>query len=197
MAIANAQLYQRAQASLEAERRAYGEMSREAWRELLRTRRDLAFLSNRLGVFPAGDMWEPRMEAAIRTGEPKHSDGASARQPAVAVPIKLRDQVIGVIDAQMPEGADEWTADQVTLLQALADQLGVALEGAQLYRDAQERAGREAVTRRISDEVLSAAGIDEILERTAQALSRELNASEVVIQLGAQTALVGDSLAKP
>ena len=100
--------------------------------------------------------------------------------------------MIGVIDAQRRSGTGEWSAEEISLLQALADRLGVALEGAQLYRNAQVRATREAATRRISEEVLSATGIDEILETAAQALSRELHASEVVVRLGTRASLIGE-----
>ena len=80
--------------------------------------------------------------------------------PLATMPIRTRGgHAIGTVDARKPPGAGEWTPEERALFQSLVDRLGVALDGAQLYQDAQERAERE---RLIGD---IAAQIRERLER--------------------------------
>ncbi len=69
VAISNARLFQQAQESLEAQRRAYGELSHQAWRDLLRGRPNLGFLRNRQGISPAEYLWRPEMDTALAHGQ--------------------------------------------------------------------------------------------------------------------------------
>jgi GAF domain-containing protein len=182
MAISNARLFQQAQESLEVERRAYGELSRQAWRELIHVRPDLGFVSDERGISPAGDLWEPQMEAALKTGEitPGGGDGAD-----LAIPVKVRGQVIGVIDARKAEDAGEWTAEEVALIQTLTEQLGVALESARLYQDAQRRAVRERLTREITDKVRRVTDVEGIVQAAVDELFSALGTSRAFVRLGA------------
>jgi GAF domain-containing protein len=182
MAISNARLFQQAQESLEVERRAYGELSRQAWRELIHIRPDLGFVSDERGISPAGDLWEPRMEAALKTGEITPGDGDGAD---LAIPIKVRGQVIGVIDARKPEDAGEWTAEEVALIQTLTEQLGVALESARLYQDAQRRAVREQLTREITDKMRRVTDVEGIVQAAVDELFSALGTSRAFVRLGA------------
>jgi GAF domain-containing protein len=181
MAISNARLFKQAQESLEAERRAYGELSRQAWRELLRTRPDLGFLSDERGTYPASDLWEPQMEVALQRGETTPGDGDGT---TLAVPIKVRGQVIGVIDAHKPDGAGEWTAQEAALMETLTEQLGVALESARLYQDTQRRAGREQLAREITEKMRSVASVEDIIQTAVDELSRVLGTSRTFVRLG-------------
>jgi len=182
MAISNARLFQQAQESLEVERRAYGELSRQAWRELIHIRPDLGFVSDERGTSPAGDLWEPQMEAALKTGEITPGDGDGAD---LAIPIKVRGQVIGVIDAHKPEDAGEWTAEEVALIQTLTEQLGVALESARLYQDARRGAVRERLTREITDKMRRVTDVEGIVQAAVDELFSALGTSRAFVRLGA------------
>lgn len=57
----------------------------------------------------------------------------------VAVPIRWGERVVGVLDVQSRQRNDFDELD-VTTLQTLADQIGIALENARLYTEAAERA---------------------------------------------------------
>ncbi len=92
----------------------------------------LGFLRDRGGISPVGDLWRPWMETALPTRETAPIEGDAT---ALATPIKVRGHVVGMIDARKPDDAGAWTPEQIALLETLADQLGVALEGARLYDD--------------------------------------------------------------
>jgi len=180
MAINNAQLFQQVEESLEMERRAYGEVSRGAWRGLLRTQSDLAFLSDERGISPCGDLWEPQMETALRTG--KAVAGNTSGQ-SLAVPIKVRGQIIGVIDTQKSSDATGWTPEEITLTEALSEQLGMALESARLYQDIQRRAERERLTGQITARMREALDIDIVLQTAVREMGERLGIAEVEVRM--------------
>jgi GAF domain-containing protein len=180
VAISNARLFEQAQESLAAEHRAYGEMSRAAWQELLRAESELGFLSRRRDTVPAGDLWRAEMKAAMHRGETTLGDGDSR---TVAIPIKVSDQVIGVVDGRKPDGAGEWTPEEIELLEAMTEQLDVALEGARLYQDTQRRAARERLTREIADKMRRAADLDALMKITIQETAAALGTSDAFVQV--------------
>ncbi len=55
----------------------------------------------------------------------------------VLVPIKTRSQKLGVIVAAHCQGSRPWDADEVELLQAVANQLAIAIDQAELFDSAQ------------------------------------------------------------
>ena len=186
LAISNARLFQQAQGAVEAERRAYGELSREAWQQLLRTGTDLGFFSDSQETVVAGDIWRPEMKAALRTGQITPGDDGVT----LAIPLSVRGQVVGVVDGRKPEGTGTWTQDEIELLQALTDQMNVALEGARLYRESQRRATREQITREITDNIRAASSVEEAMKRAIQQIARVFNASEMVARLGTEAYLI-------
>jgi GAF domain-containing protein len=179
VAISNAQLFQKVEESMETERQAYGDLSRQAWRALLREETGLGFYSSEQGTTSAGDMWLPEMESALRTGEiVQGNDGVR-----LAIPVKIRDQVIGVIDGRKPDGAGMWTQEEIELLQVLAERLSVALESARLYRDSQRREGRERTVGRIAGRVRETLDIDMVLQAAVREISAALNVAEVEVRM--------------
>jgi len=184
LTIDNVQLFQQAQESLEAERRAYGELSREAWRELLSTHREMAFLSDERGISPAGDLWEPRMEMALRDGKIAPGD---EDETTLAIPIKMRGQVIGVIDAHKPDDTSRWTADEIDLMKLLTGQLSIALESARLYEVTQRRAAQEQLTSEITARMRETLDIESVLQTAALEIRKVLDLAEVEVRMGTQS----------
>ena len=90
---------------------------------------------------------------------------------------------MGVIDGRKPEGAGAWTQAEIDLLQALADQMNVALEGARLYRETQRRAARERVAGEVTGRIREAVEIDAVLERALAELGQALNAERGAVYL--------------
>jgi GAF domain-containing protein len=189
LAISNAQLFQRAQESLEAERRAYGELSRQAWREYLQTRSKMAFLRDEKGL-SAIDAWiDPEVEQVLATGKTSKSEDGATK---IGVPIRVRGQVIGAIDAHKSEDGGEWTEEQVSLLETLAGQISEALEAARLYQDAQERAAREQLTGEITARMRETLDIDRVLQTAIREIGERLDISEVEVRMGPEKASESD-----
>jgi GAF domain-containing protein len=180
VAISNARLFQQAQGSLEVERRAYGEVGREAWGALLHARPDLGFYRDERGVFPIGDVEQP--EEAQRTRKTPGADDATKQ----TMPIKVRGHTIGVIDAHKPAGAGEWTAEEAALMETLADQLGVALESTRLYQDSQHRAATEQLIGEVTARMRESLDMDRVLQTAVREIGQALGIAEVEVRMSSK-----------
>ena len=84
-------------------------------------------------------------------------EGSQTRSELV-VPIIMREQIIGVLDAQS-EHVDDFTERDLELMQALASQAGVAIQNARLYEQARQMAvmeERQRLARELHDSVTQA-----------------------------------------
>jgi GAF domain-containing protein len=180
MAISNARLFRQAQESLEAERRAYGELSRGAWRELLGTQPDLSIIRDERGISTAGDLRQPEVEEALRTGQAITAEDGGQN---LAMPIKVRGQVIGAIDAYKPDESGNWTTEQIALLEVLAEQLGDALEDARSYEDAQRRAAQDRLLAEATAHMRETLDMDTVLRTAVQEMRQALGLSSMTIRL--------------
>ena len=184
VAIDNARLFAETQSSLEAVRRAYGQLSRAGWTDLLRARPALSYRCDARGATQAGEIWRPEMERALHTGETIQGNGTTVEErTTLAVPIKVRGTVIGVLDTCKPAARGAWTPAEVALIEALADQVGLALEGARLYRDAQRRAAREQLAAQVTAHMRETLDLETVLETAVREIGQTLDLHDVTIQL--------------
>ncbi len=189
VALSNAYLFAEREEALQAMQQAYGEMSEEAWIDLLRRRSDLGYRSDKQGVSRAGDIWRPEMERALQEGQTvQGGDGLDAPDDdTLAVPIKVRGNVIGVLDTRKPQDVGGWAQEEIELLELLADQLGQALESARLYQDTQRRAAREQVLGQMTAGFTRSLDLDAVLRSAARELGRLPNVTEASVHIGAPT----------
>lgn len=180
-AINNARLFQQVEESIQTERRAYGELSGQAWANLLGAQRGLGFMSDRQTVTPVGDTWTPHMQTALTTGQ----TAVAADSAALAIPIKVRDRVIGVIDGRKRDGSGQWTEDEIALLQTLAEQSALALESARLYQDTQFRAARERMIGEVTGRIRETLDVEAVLKTAAGEIRQALQLERLVVRLGA------------
>lgn len=176
LAIRNARLFEQAQKALKAERRAYGEFSREAWSEMIRARPDLGYRYDQGTITSLSDYAE---------SSTAHDEGAAAADdlPELKLPIQVRGSVIGTLNAHKPGGAGEWTEGETAVMEAMVEQLGAALESARLYKDIQHRAARERLLGEITAQVRGTLDIDTILQTAVREMRDKLDLPEVVVKL--------------
>jgi GAF domain-containing protein len=99
------------------------------------------------------------------------------------VPISLRDQILGQISL---EGAEEWTSEQKSLVDAVATQAAIALENARLVSETREIAVRERMLAEINSRIWSSATIDGVLQTVVKELGRRLDASQATVELNVE-----------
>ena len=124
-------------------------------------------------------------QAVLKAGTPIiRSIPAEENQPGttmVSVPIKMRDQVLGVLDVRL----DTPTASQelINYVQMSVDRLGVALDNARLLEEIQNRAEREHLVSEITGQLRKSSEVNTILGTAAVELGRALGLSEVMVEL--------------
>jgi GAF domain-containing protein len=204
IAVDNARLYTESQQALEASRRAYGQLSQRAWLELLRSRVDWGYSFDQQTLGSVEGDWQPEMLEALQTGQavlhgPEHvatdgtaiSEGVDGLQgPALALPLKVRQDTIGVLGFYKDAGDGAWTPGEMELLQRLVDQLGAALESAQLYQETQRRAAREQAIRQITERMRSTVEVETILQNTISELAKALGVPRAYVRLGTEAELL-------
>ena len=177
----NFRLAEEAQQALSAERRAYAEITRLGWEALARTRPELGYQANEQGIFRVEGDWQPGMKEALLRGEPVVKQ--STDSVTVSMPIRVRDDILGVIDFRKNGLPAEWTDEDMSLIKILADQLGQALESARLYQNARLRAEHERVLSDITAKVRSSTNVNTILQTAIKELTEVLHVSKGIIQL--------------
>jgi PAS domain S-box-containing protein len=86
----------------------------------------------------------------------------------LAVPLRVKGRVIGAFAAGDHLGR-VFTADEVRLAEALADHAAVALENAQLYRDAEDRRREAELLAELARAVTASLDLDTVLGRVTSA----------------------------
>ncbi|MCL4870896.1 MAG: GAF domain-containing protein [Anaerolineae bacterium] len=104
----------------------------------------------------------------------------------IAVPISLGGQPIGVLDVQN-NTINSLTSSDVDLLQALANQVAIAIQNARLYAQAQQQAERAAFLNDVSQKIQNATTIERVVKIAAQELGQLLGADQTIIQIGTDT----------
>jgi sigma-B regulation protein RsbU (phosphoserine phosphatase) len=104
------------------------------------------------------DQWEGRT--------PKWPTGASG--PSLAVPIRRRNEWLGVITAARPHGAPLFTDEDLVLLQLFANQAAVAIANAQLFSGVTRRAEEISKLYDTSLDIVSQLDLGRVLEATLE-----------------------------
>jgi GAF domain-containing protein len=107
-------------------------------------------------------------------------DQELSEENPVLVDLALRNQTIGQI---LAAGATEWTAEQKGLIEAIAIQATLALENARLVEESQFTAEQERLTNEIISKIWASPNMDGILQTAVRELGRNLEASEVDIEV--------------
>jgi GAF domain-containing protein len=109
----------------------------------------------------------------------------------LALPLRVRDQVIGALSFHRDAQDRPWLVEEVRLLERLVDQLGVALESAQLFQETQRRAAREQAIRQVTEQMRRSIDMETILQNTVVELAKALGVPRAYVRLGTEAELSG------
>jgi len=180
VAIQNANLFNETEKALEASKLVYGEISRDAWKKILRNQPRTSFLA----TLPAtvqiySETLDANIAKAVETGDIIIGND----NLTISVPIKVRGLIIGAIRLKKNEISEAWTQEETNLAITLSEQLSGALESARLYRESQQRAARETLVSDISARISAFSNVETILRETVQELGQTIGNSSVTFQL--------------
>lgn len=189
VALENARLLAESQEALAAARRAYGELTREGWERLVLLRPDLGYaVDARGGVAPVAGRWLPEMREARAQDRVVENETGDT----VTIPLKTRDQVIGVVQLSKSAQSSAWNAQELRMMTTLVEQLGVALDGARLYQQSQRRAVQEQLVGEITTQMRASLNVDAVLQTAARELGRLPGVVEANVHLDLPTTLTAD-----
>ncbi|RME32285.1 MAG: GAF domain-containing protein [Thermoflexia bacterium] len=165
--------------------RVYGEYTREAWHAVRRSRRWVGRRYRRLAPEPAEELPEEarRVLAEGRSVlQPIHEEGdGRVIGTLLAVPMKLRGQVVGVLNLRF--AAPEVSPDTVGVVEAIADRLALALENARLLEETRRHAERDRRIAEITARVRASLDPETILHTALRELGQALGADRVMVRL--------------
>ena len=152
--------------------------------------RSWGYMQSPAGLTPSNDLWTPEIEQAVSSGKLVTLTGTteqSTSRTALAVPIRLRGETIGVLDFyDEGEGERFWSEDDIALVEALADQVALALENARLFEQTERRAQRDRLATTLTGKIHAAGDVQSILSTAAEELGRVLGVSRTVIRLAGE-----------
>lgn len=191
VAIENARLFALEEARLETERTKLEALSEQRWQDRLTTSAPLAFRSDLEGVrriepTPSAPSARTALALARTVADPNPANGAVLAESdgyPLAVPLRVRGVVIGVLHTHKPLAYGRWQPEEVQLVETVVEQLGIALEGARLYAETQAQAQREQLRADLASKVRASTEIDVILQTAVRELSEALGASFGTIEL--------------
>lgn len=185
IALENARLLTETRAALMQVQEVYNEFTRAAWSRTITEaeQRGFRFQMGRIEMLEQG-LQAPEVSSAIQSGEvmADQTNGSKERRAALAVPVKLRGEVIGVLHVEAHDPLKQWQEDEISLVQAVAERAAFAMENARLFQDARRRAAKERLISEASARIGGALNVENILQATAEELERVLGGSEILIQ---------------
>jgi sigma-B regulation protein RsbU (phosphoserine phosphatase) len=105
------------------------------------------------------------------TKDPRYISAAHNVRSELAVPLIIKNRLIGVIDIESPQ-ANHFTEEHKRLLTLIASRMAVGIENAQLYTRTTRQARTLVLLNEIARELTSILNVDELLKRIAELLSR-------------------------
>ena len=185
VALDNAELIATTQEALEATRRAYGETSEAGWQRYLSGRSGgyrYAYRAFSAAVGP----WPSAMTEALQAGRSviyRDSTGGEAWGSTLAIPLRVRERVIGVLDFRKSGAEAMWLEDERLLLEAVVAELGQALESAQLYQETQSRAANERLIGEIASQLRQSLDVSTVLQTAVTQLGRLPGVAEAAVHV--------------
>ena len=186
VAIQNTRLIQQLQENLEAERRLFGEITRETWHAMLaRSNRGFSIRSDQGGT---DIVTSPSTEIGQRALHEKATIigglDEDARAYPLAIPVTVRGGVaIGVVETQKPAAEGPWTQEEISILENVSSELGLALDNARLFEETQRKAQRDRIAAELSTKIWSSSDVENILQTAVRELGSALQVSQGTIRL--------------
>jgi GAF domain-containing protein len=170
--LSNARLFAERESALEAEKRAYRELTRSDWADFTQTQKLKGYRQD-----PEG----------LKSLEPHEPD---QRRPddslTESIPITVRGELVGYIDAKKRPDTP-WSPTDKEILETMANRLESALDTARLYQETQQSALYERIVSDVSARMRETLDIETMLKTAAREIQQALNLAEAEIRLGSTT----------
>ena len=179
IAIENTRLYQESLQrlrSLQIQRR---DETKRAWQEYMYDNR-LQGIVHQAGT-PTDTDFDALRQRAIDTNAPAMGQRTERETIPIAVPLRLRGDVIGAIVYELP--STTYAPDNIQLAQELAERLSLSLDNTRLFEQSRRATERERLVNDISAKLTTQTDINHILQTAVREVGQALRAPQVSIRL--------------
>jgi GAF domain-containing protein len=177
VAIENARLLRDSRQQLKRFESAYREQARQSWSRIA------SMFDETEVYFGAGEGGEEAqfetIAAASRSGEVVLSED----RREIAVPVRMRDDIIAAIAARKSQEGEQWEQEDVAMLQAVAAQTALALEGARRYAEEHRRVAELEVVNRVSQAVSQHLRLDSLYRVVHNQINQVLGETDMYIAI--------------
>lgn len=183
IAIDNARIFAETRAKLQELEELQRRQTDTAWARFLSAYGAPFYERTRPDLPPLGEAMPSEVEQAMVSRDIVIDTGNGSGPATLVVPISLREVAIGALGLQKSDRQREWSADEIALIETIADQMALAIENARLLEETRRLAERERLISEITARIRASAQVETILRTAAAELGRALRASEGVVQL--------------
>jgi GAF domain-containing protein len=183
--IESRRLFEQTQEALrmvEATNRRYME---QAWVDYSRSTTVTAYETELPGSEPLGDALLPEVQQVVeRQGVMAWTSngGEASAHSAMVAPIVSRGVVLGALGIH-DDDTRQWTQEEMTLIEAIAERVALAAENLRLLDETQRRAAREQAVAEVSSRMRETMDLETVLKVAVQELRQSLGLPEVEIRL--------------
>ncbi|MEP6894765.1 MAG: GAF domain-containing protein, partial [Chloroflexota bacterium] len=146
IALENARLLTETRGALAQVQEVYNEFTRAEWGRAVSKAEQVGFRyhTGRIEMLEK-TLNSPEVASAVEFGKivTNQLNGSAETRSKVAVPVKLRGEVIGILHIESNDPSKIWQSDEVSLVEAVAERAAIAMENARLFQDARRRAAKE------------------------------------------------------
>ncbi len=179
VAIENIRLVSEAQRAVREVEAVYGRYTRESWAKFA-GQTTWGYLYRGLEV-ESVTAQPPEVRAALLQGQSVQVNAQPGQRSTLAVPIRLRREILGVLNVRFDE--DTVPVEAVPLVEELANRLALSMENARLLAESQGRALRERQVSEITARVRAEVEVEALLERALRELGQLLDARQAAVQM--------------
>lgn len=183
IAIENSRLFEEQQSALRETQTVYSRDLREGWLRFTRAQKVLGIQRNNLKSTLLSEPLDlPGEVEAIRSGAP-YSRVDNDGSQILTIPIKLRDQIVGVLNVRSAE-AHAWSEDEMDIVSAIIERAALSIENARLLEESRLIAEREHVIGEISNKLGASTAIEDILRTAVRELGTQISGTQVTVEIG-------------
>jgi GAF domain-containing protein/HAMP domain-containing protein len=194
IAIENARLFEESRTRLEEIEILNRRLISDAWRSYGNARRRPlpSATAATASIVSASEEMSELQEQAMQTGEV--AERIHGEIVTVAVPVSLRNEVLGAIEWDMPR--DSYNENVRQLAQELAARLAITADNARLFEQSQRLAERERLVNEIASKLTQQTDVSVILQTAVREVGQALRVPQASIRLSVhdQTAPIADEV---
>ena len=170
LAIMNAQAMERMQGAVAELQMLQQDYRRQGWARVMARQRPMAYEYDQVEVYPVPPLPVPDdfYTDATKTHQLVSGGGVTSLMST----ISAHDQLVGVVALTDPERT--WSREELSLVQSVSEQVGLALENARLFEDAQRTAQQQALINFVLQAAAGTTEPEQALRDIAQVLAQGL-----------------------